>query len=215
MKNIYLRSALRQPVWSIFLVLLCGGVSLAFLFQVLQYGVLEDAVEDVSGYYRAIAEITTDDPEQTDPTECLALLEENPYVDFAQFVNMGSGVLDGMYNVSGHFFSRGENRLYQQGTLLSHHLDVGRDGQARLTVRMNVTEVIVGQPEIAPEAARDYVVDFTDADAAEAMYSQLEVGGLLSVLRRGGIRRQRSAPISLPVRWGRAVFLSRRGGTGD
>lgn len=176
MKNIYLRTALRQPVWSIFLVLLCGGVSLAFLFQVLQYGVLEDAVEDVSGYYRAIAEITTDDPEQTDPTECLALLEENPYVDFAQFVNMGSGVLDGMYNVSGHFFSRGENRLYQQGTLLSHHLDVGRDGQARLTVRMNVTEVIVGQPEIAPEAARDYVVDFTDADAAEAMYSQLEVG---------------------------------------
>ena len=94
MGRVFFEAALRQPVRSLLLLLLIAAACFAFFSQVLQYGVLTGATEEIGSYYRAIGTLVSADPQNRyDLSDCLSLLEENPYVDFVdqrQFVDYTS-----------------------------------------------------------------------------------------------------------------------------
>ena len=52
-KNVCLKATWRQPWRTMLLLLFCAGLTFAFLSQVLQYWVIQDAVADSAGYYHA------------------------------------------------------------------------------------------------------------------------------------------------------------------
>ena len=83
MKNICLKSALRQPVRMAVLLLLIAAVGVACFSQLLQYAMLSRAVGQISGYYRAIGSLISEDPEtEYDISGCMDTLENSRYVDF-------------------------------------------------------------------------------------------------------------------------------------
>lgn len=49
-KTIFWKAALRRPVQTLGLLLLCAGAAFAFLTEVLQAAVLSDAVKELEGY---------------------------------------------------------------------------------------------------------------------------------------------------------------------
>ena len=53
-KNVCLKATWRQPWRTMLLLLFCAGLTFAFLSQVLQYWVIQDAVADSAGYYHAV-----------------------------------------------------------------------------------------------------------------------------------------------------------------
>lgn len=83
-RNIFLKSTLRQPVRTLFLLLLCAAAGVAFFSQVLQYAVVGRAVDEIGGYYRAVGRFSPVDPytESTDVSACLAEMEGSNLVSF-------------------------------------------------------------------------------------------------------------------------------------
>lgn len=82
--NIFLISALRRPLRTLGLMLLCAAVSFALLTQLLQASVLARAVDEISGYYRAVGSFSplSGDPDEFDCTACVAAVADDPRVKF-------------------------------------------------------------------------------------------------------------------------------------
>ena len=65
-KNVCLKATWRQPWRTMLLLLFCAGLTFAFLSQVLQYWVIQDAVADSAGYYHAVGALRTENTEAED-----------------------------------------------------------------------------------------------------------------------------------------------------
>jgi uncharacterized membrane protein (UPF0182 family) len=52
--NIFLKSSLRQPIFTIFLIILLGLISFAFMGKAVEYLVVQRETNRLGGYYRAI-----------------------------------------------------------------------------------------------------------------------------------------------------------------
>lgn len=93
--RICMKSALRQPVRTLFLLLLCAAVGFAFFSQALQYVVIGRAVDEIGGYYRAIGRFSPTDPytEDTDVSPCLSLMEGSELVSLVDQRRTGTYTL--------------------------------------------------------------------------------------------------------------------------
>lgn len=93
--NICMKSALRQPVRTMFLLLLCAAAGVAFFSQMLQYVVIGRAVDEIGGYYRAIGRFSPTDPytEDTDVSPCLSLMEGSELVSLVDQRRTGTYTL--------------------------------------------------------------------------------------------------------------------------
>ena len=81
-KNVCLKATWRQPWRTMLLLLFCAGLTFAFLSQVLQYWVIQDAVADSAGYYHAVGALRTENTEAEDAFPSLSVLEKSEYVDY-------------------------------------------------------------------------------------------------------------------------------------
>ena len=114
--TICLKSARRQTWRTILLLLLCAGISFVFLSQMLQYQVVQNAVDCSSAYYHAIGFLRAASSEVNDASPCLPALENSVYVDYINTFAARYGTMNGIHNVN--LDGKDEwNLLYLQGTL--------------------------------------------------------------------------------------------------
>ena len=100
-KNVFLKSTLRQPVKSAMLVLVTALITFAFVARASEYLLMKQEIERLGSYYRAVGTVSStlsSDP-WADPSETVAYLEENPYVQTVQTIEYTSAIMqDDIYN---------------------------------------------------------------------------------------------------------------------
>lgn len=100
-RNVFWKSTLRQPVRTMFLLLLIGVLCFAFTLRAGEYQLIRQESARIGGYYRAIGELKWDGGEDPDIQAAVDDLNNSPYV---KTVNLGaetSGVIqDGFPNVN-------------------------------------------------------------------------------------------------------------------
>lgn len=113
-KKVYLKSTFRQFVFALFLLLLLGFVSFAFISNAAQYIIVRQETERLGGYYRAIGslyfaselfmetepdDLDASEASDTDPiANAYELIENSDYFGFADARRNTTAVLDGIYN---------------------------------------------------------------------------------------------------------------------
>lgn len=177
MRNmVSLRSTRRQPFRTFLLLLLCTGLSFAFLSQVLQYQVIQTAISDSASYYHAVGVPQpvniADEKGQEDVSPCLSILGESAYVDYVNTNMRRLGVMHDIYNVDldGQGDLYNWNMLYLQGTFKS----VAQGTEQVLSmyaqdylyrdiiyITFDITDIFSGQPERASLGEMTFRMDVT------------------------------------------------------
>jgi len=98
-KNVYLQSTLRQPIRTIFFVLLLGLISFAFIGKAVESLVVQRETERLGSYYRSIGSLQKiDNAEGWDISEGAEIVNASPYLAYEDRRRVSSAVMDGIYN---------------------------------------------------------------------------------------------------------------------
>lgn len=97
--GIFRKTALRQPLRSAGLLMLCAAASFAVLIQVLQASVLASAVQELGGYYRAFGSFRSvaGDPDEHDVTACVEAIAGDERVSLVDVRRYGTYTMDDFY----------------------------------------------------------------------------------------------------------------------
>ena len=124
-RNVCWLSTMRQPARTLFLLLLVGLISFAFISRAAEYLVVNRETDRLAGYYRAIGSLETEYPtafyvssdsqdelddiqlpeNPYDVSAGVGLVAQSEYVDFEDYRRLCSGVLQGIYNADVDGFS--------------------------------------------------------------------------------------------------------------
>ncbi len=96
--NICLKSTLRQPLRTLFLLLLIGLISFAFTSKAVEYLIVQREIERLGSYYRSIGTLKPIYPDEPDISEGVKLIRNSPYLAFENPLRYSSGVMEGLYN---------------------------------------------------------------------------------------------------------------------
>ena len=97
--NVFLKSTVRQPIFLIFLFLLIGLISFAFVSKVTEYLVVQRETERLGGYYRSIGTLRNiSDPQYGYITEGVEVIRTSPYLAYEDYRRDISAVMDNIYN---------------------------------------------------------------------------------------------------------------------
>jgi ABC-type antimicrobial peptide transport system permease subunit len=97
-QNVCMKSTLRQPVRTIFLIFLLGLISFAFISKAVEYLVVQRETDRLGSYYRSIGSLEPINPEEYDVSEGAELVKSSPYLAFEDRLRLSSGVMEGLYN---------------------------------------------------------------------------------------------------------------------
>jgi ABC-type lipoprotein release transport system permease subunit len=121
--NVYLLSTLRQPIRTLFFVLLLCLISFAFIGKAAEYLVVQRETERLGSYYRSIGSLQKiDNAEDWDVTEGAEIVKASPYLAYEDRRRVSSAVMDGTYNgdVAGNPFTSGPYKdLFE--SILNHN----------------------------------------------------------------------------------------------
>lgn len=177
--NPCLKSVLRQPVRTVFLLLLCAAVGFAFFSQVLQYSVLDRATAEIGSYYRSIGSLTSADPNgQYDISGCMPALRKSDDVEFIDERRMITFTMEDVYSADIYSHTPAIQDVYLCGNVVSTDLWSAEELTAegafkalvytfeqdsfvdtaeeleylyRLDLTLDVYETVAGLPEYAPK----------------------------------------------------------------
>lgn len=90
--NVYLCSALRQPLKMGMLLLMIVLSTLAFVSRAAEYLMVKQEVERLGDYYRAVGTLEPND-KWADTSEAVRYLEDSPYVELVDTYHYTSGVI--------------------------------------------------------------------------------------------------------------------------
>jgi len=96
--NICLKSTLRQPLRTLFLLLLIGLISFAFISKAVEYLIVQREISRLGSYYRSIGSLKPINQDELDISEGVELIKNSPYLAFENPLRFSSGVLEGLYN---------------------------------------------------------------------------------------------------------------------
>lgn len=102
-KTVFLKSSLRQPLRSLFLLLLVGVISFAFVGRVGEYLLISQEQEQLATYYRSIGTPVAlpSSSKRASRDELMDYLEQSPYVAYTDRRVYTSGVIqDGYQNAN-------------------------------------------------------------------------------------------------------------------
>lgn len=166
-KNICLKSTLRQPVRTLFFLLLAGLVSFAFISRAVEYLVVQGETARLTEYYRTVAsleKVVKTHEDDYDVTAGVELVSKSPYVAFEDRRRYSSGVLQGVYNsdVDGYLSERAGSSVRNSGLHISDVLVYGtlqsktytpptKPGTEEYLLTLQVDKVLAGYPEYAGE----------------------------------------------------------------
>lgn len=150
------KSVLRRPFRLMLLALLLGAITFGFTTRAVEYLVVTRAVDELSGYYKAIGALSSGDG---DVTQGAKLLSESDLVAINDVQRNCSDTLRGIYNadLDGQTSTKGYNvaEVLLWGNLLEKTRYVQRtaDGSAQVyyQLRFRVVQRLYGYPDYAPE----------------------------------------------------------------
>lgn len=102
-KTVFLRSTIRQPVRSLFILLLVGVISFAFVSRVGEASLISREQKELIGYYKSIGLPMAIQESNVNATrdEMIEYLKTAPYVDYIDDQRFTSGVIqDGFHNAN-------------------------------------------------------------------------------------------------------------------
>jgi hypothetical protein len=103
LQNVHLKSSIRQLGRVIVILVLIAIASFAFVTRVVEYAIIEDEVNRIGGFYRAIAQlIPTSGTISADLSRKEVYIEASPYVAFGDSRIVCSAILSGMHNSDVH-----------------------------------------------------------------------------------------------------------------
>ncbi len=198
-RNVCWLSTLRQPAHTLFLLLLVGLISFAFISRCVEYLVVNRETDRLAGYYRAIGSLETIETDSYDVSEGVALISKSKYVAFDDYRRLCSGVLQGIYNADldgfmsdhaydSHRVDRSLPAYPPRGLYISDVLVYGellsKAYVPQIAIRpdeyhlvLQVDQVVAGYPEYVQENSRirvRWLVD--DPKEMAAVYDSLQVG---------------------------------------
>ena len=188
-KTVFFRSTVRQPVRSLFILLLVGVITFAFATRVGEYLLISQEQEQLTQYYRSIGYLNRSGQDAYGynwteiPDEVIAYLEQSPYVAYIDQRQYTSGVIDGVYNnvavpsyslflKFGYAAEVNADDVFFYGT---YNGSIG-GGQYMFTV----DEVLSGLPEYVSQGKNIYLC--IDTETFDGEYPQL-TGGKRYLLR--------------------------------
>lgn len=97
--KVFLKSTFRQPIFTIFLLLILGFISFAFVSKVTEYLVVQRETERLGGYYRSIGTLRNmSDPQSGFVTEGVEIVRTSPYLAYADYRRDVSVIMTDIYN---------------------------------------------------------------------------------------------------------------------
>ncbi|MBP3520998.1 MAG: hypothetical protein J6J87_06615, partial [Oscillospiraceae bacterium] len=162
-KTVFLRSTIRQPVHSLFLLLLVGVISFAFVARVEEYSLISQEQEQLAAYYRSIGTLASSQESEGTASldKVMDYLKQAPYVSYTDHRIYTSGVIqDGYQNADFEpdgIVWRSSDRInfdrilpwdvYFYGTYTGVEFDAPmKEGQSAFP--FTVDEVVSGYPEL-------------------------------------------------------------------
>ena len=184
-KNVCLKATWRQPWRTMLLLLFCAGLTFAFLSQVLQYWVIQDAVADSAGYYHAVGALRTENTEAEDAFPSLSVLEKSEYVDYVNTYVSRYGTMQDVFNtdLNGDL---NNHILYLQGTFR----EITKETEKPLCMyaqkyvprevaylTFDITNLFSGHPEMASLGEMRFRMDVTqNRDFMNRLQEELQPG---------------------------------------
>ena len=187
-KTVFLRSTLRQPVRSLFILLLVGVISFAFASRVGEALLIDQEMEELTKGYPSIGTLVqTGDITRIDlPDEVAGYLEASPYVAYTDVRLSVSGVIqDGFYN-AGEVVAGGSrwytvkdpdaerifhHEVFFYGVYTGNAYEVN-DEVMRYSFK--VDEVVSGYPEVAAPGQVLYL--YVDREAFGGRFNDMKGG---------------------------------------
>ncbi len=191
MKNrIYLRSTLRQPARTIFLILLIGLISFAFTARTVEYILVQRETARLGEYYRSIGSLQNAGQDNYDVTAGANLISNSKYIEFEDRRRTCSGVLDGLYNgdIGGQSndgyqdtsYGVHNSDVFIYGELISAPIPTKIEGQTEkyeaYQFQLRVDRVMAGYPEHASEGKNVILYFIVDGDQDAGVLDELKVG---------------------------------------
>lgn len=154
----------------------------------LQYQVVQNAVDCSSAYYHAIGFLRAASSEVNDASPCLPALENSVYVDYINTFAARYGTMNGIHNVN--LDGKDEwNLLYLQGTLKEINtkneniLHESINGEMYYMPRkvavltFEITDTFSGHPELIAQKERTFRMDVTEhPDFLETLKTEMKQG---------------------------------------
>lgn len=184
-KTVFFRSAIRQPIRSLFIFLLAGVISFAFISRVGEVLLINQEMNELIQYYRSIGNLSMSSPDRYGnswtevPASLIEYLEESPYMAYVDQRQYTSGVIqNGLYN--GNTFERySSSILYADAAPEVNPADVFFYGTYAAGIgggryEFIVDEVLSGYPEYVTPGKSIYLS--ADQKAFGDAYTQLKRG---------------------------------------
>ena len=189
--NVYLKSTLRQPVRTLFLLLLIAVISFAGIARALEYVIIQQETDRLGGYYRSIGQLSKTGAYTDDVAQGAELVAKSPYVNFEDRRRLCSGVLNGLYNsdVDGYMsdYEGGGDEagihasdVVVYGTLVNRRYNenlgeiLGKSGGYYLSFKVDHVEA--GYPEYVIEGDMIGLIYF-QAEGETSPVEDMEIGG--------------------------------------
>jgi len=182
MKNIFTKSMLRQPLKTVLLILLMAVASFSFVMRSVEYIVINERINEISGFFRAIGTLSsiTDDL-SGDVRPSADIISASPYVNFEDRRRTAEAVLLDMSNSyiqaqSFRFVGRPllmPNDIFFYGTLI----DIRHDAETYIVLSVEVDRVLLGYAEFVRAGQTLTVHYFMDIE--EMRTGQTSVDGMV------------------------------------
>lgn len=102
--TIFLRSTLRQPIRTLFLVILLGLISFVFVSKAVGFILVQRETETLGSYYRSIGILENiKNPQSGEISAAIDLIETSPYFAYGDQREVVSGVMQDTYNANDKF----------------------------------------------------------------------------------------------------------------
>lgn len=183
-KRVFLKSTIRQPIHSLFILLLVGVISFAFAARIGEYSLITQEQERLSNYYRSVGTLISTTDSRIISDEVDSYLKQAPYVSYTDHRQYTSGVMQDVYNAdnSGNLiiFVTDENAelishleiffygIYQESKYSS------TNSSSSSWAKFTVDEVISGYPEYIDEGKEVFL--YVNQEAFGDSFSLLKSG---------------------------------------
>lgn len=162
-RSIFAKSTLRQPVRTLFLLLVIGLASFAFVSRAAEYLLVRHETDRISGYYRAIGTLESLTEPYADASAAAEYIARSPYTALADHRRYSSALLEeGLYNADvdgwicqSYDGTQGIPGLHNDDVFFYGTLEgvfmAEANGETEYRLRVRVESVVTGYPEYAPE----------------------------------------------------------------
>ncbi len=97
-QNVFLKSTVRQPIFTIFLLLLLTIITFGFITKAIQFILIQRETGVLGSYYRSIGTLENiEDPTLGDISAGIDLIQTSPYFNYGDRREIVSGVMSNMY----------------------------------------------------------------------------------------------------------------------